>query len=77
MNYLFHNYIEFYKNYILGNEFNYGLATNSTIGAAAAQTLGGLSKSPTPADVGLRESKSVEIPESIVGAILGKQTILP
>lgn len=51
---------------------NYGLTTaNSAIGAAAAQTLSSLSKSPTPADVGLRDSKTVEIPESIVGAILG------
>ncbi|XP_055322517.1 RNA-binding protein Pasilla isoform X1 [Sitodiplosis mosellana] len=54
------------------NTNTYGLATNSSIGAAAAaQTLGGLSKSPTPADVGLRDSKSVEVAESIVGAILG------
>lgn len=57
------------------NTNTYGLATNSTIGAAAAaaaQSLGSLSKSPTPADVGLRDSKSVEVAESIVGAILGK-----
>lgn len=55
------------------NTNTYGRATNSTIGAAAAaQTLGGLSKSPTPADVGLRDTKSVEVAESIVGAILGK-----
>lgn len=57
------------------NTNTYGLATNSTIGAAAAaaaaQSLGGMSKSPTPADVGLRDSKSVEVAESIVGAILG------
>lgn len=57
------------------NTNTYGLATNSSIGAAAAaaaQTLGGLSKSPTPGDVSLRDSKSVEVAESIVGAILGK-----
>lgn len=49
---------------------SYGLATsNSAIGSSS--TLSGLSKSPTPADVGLRDSKTVEIPESIVGAILG------
>lgn len=56
------------------NTNTYGLATNSSMNAAAAaaQTLGGLSKSPTPADVGLRDSKSVEVAESIVGAILGK-----
>lgn len=58
------------------NTNTYGLATNSTIGAAAAaQTLSGLSKSPTPADVGLRDSKSVEVAESIVGAILGNSIL--
>lgn len=31
-----------------------------------------LSKSPTPADAGAKDSKNVEIPEVIVGAILGK-----
>lgn len=55
---------------------SYGLTTaNSAIGAAA-QTLSGLSKSPTPADVGLRDSKTVEIPESIVGAILGNNQFI-
>lgn len=52
------------------NTSNFGLATSTTIGAAA-QTLGALSKSPTPADVGMRDTKNVEIPEVIVGAILG------
>lgn len=55
------------------NTNSYGLATNSTINAATpAQILGSLSKSPTPADVGSRDSKNLEISENIVGAILGK-----
>lgn len=57
------------------NTNNFGLATSTAIGAAAsaAQTLGALSKSPTPGDVSLRDTKNVEIPEVIVGAILGEQ----
>lgn len=31
-----------------------------------------LSKSPTPADLGTKEAKNVEIAEVIVGAILGQ-----
>lgn len=31
-----------------------------------------LSKSPTPADVGAKDSKNIEIAEVIVGAILGE-----
>lgn len=55
------------------NTNSFGLATNSSMGAAsAAQTLSALSKSPTPGDVSLRDTKNVEIPEVIVGAILGK-----
>lgn len=55
------------------NTNSYGLATNTTINAATpAQSLGALSKSPTPADLGSRDTKSLEISESIVGAILGK-----
>lgn len=55
------------------NTNSYGLATNSTINAATpAQSLGSMSKSPTPADLGSRDTKSLEISESIVGAILGK-----
>lgn len=53
------------------NTNSFGLATSTTLGAAAA-TLGALSKSPTPGDVGLRDTKNVEIPEIIVGAILGE-----
>lgn len=54
------------------NTNNYGLATSTTMGSAAsaAQTLGALSKSPTPGD-SMRDTKNVEIPEVIVGAILG------
>lgn len=59
------------------NTNSFGLATSTTLGAAAAaaQSLGALSKSPTPADAGLRDTKNVEIPEVIVGAILGKSII--
>ncbi|XP_053671150.1 RNA-binding protein Pasilla [Anopheles nili] len=39
--------------------------------ALSAQTLGSLSKSPTPAEVSASKEKNVEIPEVIVGAILG------
>lgn len=52
------------------NTNTFGLPTSTTIGGAA-QALGALSKSPTPADVGMRDTKNVEIPEVIVGAILG------
>lgn len=62
------------------NTNNFGLsATSATIGSAAASAahaLGALSKSPTPGDIGLRDTKNVEIPEVIVGAILGKQNSL-
>lgn len=55
------------------NTNSYGLATNTQINAATtAQSLGSLSKSPTPADIGSRDTKNLEISESIVGAILGK-----
>ncbi|XP_017474327.1 PREDICTED: RNA-binding protein Nova-2 isoform X5 [Rhagoletis zephyria] len=39
--------------------------------AAAQHALSGLSKSPTPGDLGAKDTKNVEIPEVIVGAILG------
>lgn len=48
---------------------NFGLSANAT---AAAQSLGALSKSPTPGEIGSKDSKNVEIPEVIVGAILGE-----
>lgn len=54
---------------------NFGLATNATTAAqalGAAQSLGALSKSPTPGEIGSKDSKNVEIPEVIVGAILGE-----
>ncbi|KAG5673458.1 hypothetical protein PVAND_003503 [Polypedilum vanderplanki] len=54
---------------------NFGLtATNATTAAqalGAAQSLGALSKSPTPGEIGSKDAKNVEIPEVIVGAILG------
>lgn len=55
------------------NTNSFGLATSNAMGAAAsaAQQLGALSKSPTPGD-SLRDTKNVEIPEVIVGAILGE-----
>ncbi|XP_036323911.1 putative fatty acyl-CoA reductase CG5065 isoform X3 [Rhagoletis pomonella] len=37
---------------------------------AAQHALSGLSKSPTPGDLGAKDTKNVEIPEVIVGAIL-------
>lgn len=55
---------------------NFGLtAANATTAAqalGAAQSLGALSKSPTPGEIGSKDSKNVEIPEVIVGAILGE-----
>lgn len=63
------------------NNNSFGLATSNAtaqaIGAAAAaaaaaQSLGVLSKSPTPGEGGNNDTKNVEIPEIIVGAILGK-----
>lgn len=56
------------------NNNNFGLATNAQAlgAAAAAQTLGALSKSPTPGEIGSKDAKNVEIPEVIVGAILGE-----
>lgn len=52
---------------------NFGL-TNAQQAQAlnAAQSLGALSKSPTPGEIGSKDAKNVEIPEVIVGAILGK-----
>lgn len=58
------------------NNNSFGLATSNAavqaMGVAAAQSLGVLSKSPTPGDIGNKDTKNVEIPEVIVGAILGK-----
>jgi RNA-binding protein Nova len=53
---------------------NYGLTANANSAQAlgAAQSLGALSKSPTPGEIGSKDAKNVEIPEVIVGAILGK-----
>jgi RNA-binding protein Nova len=63
------------------NNNTFGLATNASSvhaqaalnAAAVQQTLGALSnKSPTPGELGNKDIKNVEIPEVIVGAILGK-----
>lgn len=52
---------------------NFGLTTNASQAlGAAAQSLGALSKSPTPGEIGSKDAKNVEIPEVIVGAILGE-----
>nr|XP_049462723.1 RNA-binding protein Pasilla isoform X2 [Anopheles coluzzii] len=52
------------------NNNAFGLGNPSALNAAA-QTLGSLSKSPTPAEMTTSKEKNVEIPEVIVGAILG------
>ncbi|XP_050088080.1 RNA-binding protein Pasilla isoform X8 [Anopheles aquasalis] len=52
------------------NNNAFGLS-NQTALNAAAQSLGSLSKSPTPAEMTTSKEKNVEIPEVIVGAILG------
>lgn len=55
------------------NNNNFGLSNAATAQAlSAAQSLGALSKSPTPGEIGSKDAKNVEIPEVIVGAILGK-----
>ncbi|XP_058454957.1 RNA-binding protein Pasilla isoform X4 [Malaya genurostris] len=54
------------------NNNAFGLTSASALNAAAAaQSLGSLSKSPTPAEMTTSKEKNVEIPEVIVGAILG------
>jgi RNA-binding protein Nova len=53
------------------NNNTFGLATTPAQ-LNAAQSLGALSKSPTPGEIGSKDSKNVEIPEVIVGAILGE-----
>lgn len=45
---------------------------NNSFGLGTGQ-MAVLSKSPTPADIGAKEAKNVEIAEVIVGAILGKK----
>lgn len=62
------------------NNNSFGLATGAgttaqQLGAAAAQSLGALSKSPTPGDISSKDSKNVDIPEIIVGAILGNPIV--
>lgn len=46
-----------------------GTVTSAQLGAAAS--IGGLSKSPTPGDLGAKDTKNVEVPEVIIGAVLG------
>ncbi|XP_062125243.1 RNA-binding protein Pasilla isoform X4 [Drosophila sulfurigaster albostrigata] len=46
-----------------------GTVSSAQLGAAAS--IGGLSKSPTPGDLGAKDSKNVEVPEVIIGAVLG------
>ena len=55
------------------NNNNFGLTNAQTAQALnAAQSMGALSKSPTPGEIGSKDAKNVEIPEVIVGAILGE-----
>lgn len=57
---------------INNNSFGLAAATGGAGGQSLGATqVGGLSKSPTPGDLGAKDSKNVEIPEVIVGAILG------
>ncbi|XP_055850945.1 RNA-binding protein Pasilla isoform X8 [Episyrphus balteatus] len=58
------------------NNNSFGLAAATGGATAGGQTLGatqmgGLSKSPTPGDLGPKDTKNVEVSENIVGAILG------
>ena len=55
------------------NNNNFSMQNAATAQAmGAAQSLGALSKSPTPGEIGSKDAKNVEIPEVIVGAILGE-----
>lgn len=55
------------------NNNNFGLSNAAQAQALSqAQSLGALSKSPTPGEIGSKDAKNVEIPEVIVGAILGE-----
>ncbi|XP_041632432.1 RNA-binding protein Pasilla isoform X1 [Drosophila kikkawai] len=51
------------------NNNSFGLT--AATGTATTAQLGGLSKSPTPGDLSSKDSKNVEVPEVIIGAILG------
>ncbi|XP_023034603.1 RNA-binding protein Pasilla isoform X2 [Drosophila willistoni] len=51
------------------NNNSFGLT--AATGTATTAQLGGLSKSPTPGDLGAKDSKCVEVPEVIIGAVLG------
>lgn len=57
------------------NNNNFGLTAQNAATAQAlsqAQSMGALSKSPTPGEIGSKDAKNVEVPDSIVGAILGE-----
>lgn len=56
----------------MSNNFGLSNANSAAQALGAAQSLGALSKSPTPGEIGSKDSKNVEIPEVIVGAILGE-----
>lgn len=56
----------------MNNNFGLSNVTSAAQALNAAQSLGALSKSPTPGEIGSKDSKNVEIPEVIVGAILGE-----
>ncbi|XP_030376054.1 RNA-binding protein Nova-2 isoform X2 [Scaptodrosophila lebanonensis] len=54
------------------NSFGLTAATGTaTTAQLSAASLSGLSKSPTPGDLGAKDSKNVEVPEVIIGAVLG------
>lgn len=60
------------------NNNTYGLASSNNNTAqhlSAVQSLGALSKSPTPGDISSKDHKNVDIPEIIVGAILGNPIV--
>lgn len=53
-----------------------GVSGVGGVGGFPSASLLPLSKSPTPADAGAKDSKNVEIAEVIVGAILGEFSII-
>lgn len=59
------------------NNNNFLTSSNQAqqLGASAASAIGALSKSPTPGDISSKDSKNVDIPEIIVGAILGNPIV--
>lgn len=57
------------------NNNNFLTSSNQQQLGASASALGALSKSPTPGDISSKDSKNVDIPEIIVGAILGNPIV--